>query len=345
MNEKPEMMRAVGYFKYLPIEHTESLLDIEVPKPAPQGRDILVEVKAISANPADPIVRAYDQTGEGPYILGWDAAGVVEQVGPECTLFQPGDEVFYAGSIIRPGCNSEFHLVDERIVGRKPSTLDFANAASLPLTTITAWESLFDRLGVSQAPESNKNKSILIIGAAGGVGSIALQLACLAGLTVIGTASRPESIQWVEELGAQYVINHYEEFLPQLQKLGFDHVDYIFCLNNTDQHWYSMTQAIAPQGKICLIVENEAPVALNLLKSKSVTVVWETMFTRSIYNTEDILEQHRLLNRLAELIDEGKIRTAVTEKLFPINAANLKLAHAKIESGKTIGKIVLEHFS
>ncbi|NEN81718.1 zinc-binding alcohol dehydrogenase family protein [Paenibacillus elgii] len=339
-------MKAVGYYKYLPIEHPESLLDLEVPKPSPQGRDILVEVKAISVNPADPIVRAYDnKVGEPPYILGWDVAGVVQQVGPECTIFHPGDEVFYAGSLIRPGGNSEFHLVDERIVGRKPSTLDFANAASLPLTTITAWESLFDRLLISQSPEANRNKSILMIGAAGGVGSIALQLAKLAGLTVIGTASRPESVQWVKELGADFVINHYEPFLPQLQKIGFDHVDYIFCMNNTDQHWNNMTEVIAPQGKICLIVENEAPIALGLLKSKSVTVVWETMFTRSTFQTEDIEEQHRLLNRLAELVDERKIRTAVTERMSPINAANLKLAHAKIESGQAIGKIVLEHFS
>ncbi len=346
MSTKPETMKAVGYYKYLPIEHPESLLDLEVPKPSPQGRDILVEVKAISVNPADPIVRACDnKVGEPPYILGWDVAGVVEQVGPECTLFRPGDEVFYAGSLIRPGGNSEFHVVDERIVGRKPSTLDFANAASLPLTTITAWESLFDRLLISQNPEANRNKSILMIGAAGGVGSIALQLAKLAGLTVIGTASRPESIQWVKELGADFVINHYEPFLPQLQKIGFDHVDYIFCMNNTDQHWNNMTEVIAPQGKICLIVENEAPIALGMLKSKSVTVVWETMFTRSTFQTEDIEEQHRLLNRLAELVDEGKIRTAVTERMSPINAANLKLAHAKIESGQAIGKIVLEHFS
>ncbi|AKG37370.1 zinc-binding alcohol dehydrogenase family protein [Paenibacillus durus] len=342
LSEKPRMMRAVGFYKYLPIEHPESLLDIEVPKPFPKGRDILVEVKAISVNPADPIVRAYDnKVGEPPYLLGWDVAGVVEQVGPECTLFQPGDEVFYAGSLIRSGCNSEFHLVDERIVGRKPASLDFANAASLPLTTITAWEGLFDRFGISQDLEANRNKSILIIGAAGGVGSIAVQIANLAGLTVIGTASRPESIQWVNELGVNFVINHYEALLPQLHKIGFDQVDYIFCLNNTDQHWNNMTEVIAPQGKICLIVENEAPIALGLLKSKSVTVVWETMFTRSTFNTEDIEEQHRLLNRLAELVDEGKIRTTVTEKISPINAANLKLAHAKIESGKTIGKIVL----
>ncbi|EJR46077.1 zinc-binding alcohol dehydrogenase [Bacillus cereus VD107] len=345
MNQNTKMMRAIGYYKYLPIEQPESLLDVMVPKSSPKGRDILVKVKSISVNPADPIVRAYDnKSGEPPYILGWDVAGIVEQVGAQCTLFKPGDEVFYAGSLVRPGGNSEFHVVDERIVGSKPTSIDFADAASLPLTSITAWEGLFDRLAISQDPESNKNKSILIIGAAGGVGSIAVQLANLAGLTVIGTASRTESIQWVKNLGANFVINHYEDFLPQLQKIGLDHVDYIFCLNNTDQHWNNMVQAIAPQGKICLIVENEAPIALGLLKSKSVTVAWETMFTRSTFNTEDIEKQHSLLNRIAELVDRGKIRTTVTERISPINAANLKLAHAKIESGKTIGKIVLEHF-
>ncbi len=345
VSEKQTMMKAIGFYTYLPIEHPESLLDVEVPKPFPTGRDILVEVKAISVNPADPIVRAYNtKVGQTPSILGWDVAGIVEQVGPECTFFQPGDEVFYAGSLVRPGCNSEFHLVDERIVGRKPTSLDFANAASLPLTTITAWESLFDRLHISKEPEANRNKSILVIGAAGGVGSIALQLAKLAGLTVIGTASRPESTQWAKEYGANFVINHYEAFLPQLQEIGFESVDYILCLNNTDQHWYNMTQTIAPQGKICLIVENEAPIELGLLKSKSATIVWETMFTRSTFHTDDMEEQHRLLNRLAELVDEGKIRTTVTERISPINAENLKLVHAKIESGKTIGKIVLEHF-
>jgi NADPH2:quinone reductase len=342
--QKPKSMRAVGYYKYLPITHPDSLLDLEVPVPTPQGRDLLVRIEAIAANPADTVVRKYNPATEGPpYILGWDAAGVVVEVGPECTLFKPGDEVFYAGSVVRPGCNSEFHLVDERIVGRKPKTLGFADAASLPLTTITAWESLFDRLGIPHTPEINRNKSILIIGAAGGVGSIAVQLANLAGLTVIGTASRPESTAWVKELGAKYVINHYEDFLPQLQHHGLDSVDYIFCLNKID--WNRITQVIVPQGKICFIIDNEAPVEINQLLGKSVTVVWENMFTRSTFQTEDITEQHHLLNQMAELVDEGKIRTAVTERLSPINAANLKIAHAKMESRAAIGKIVLEHFN
>lgn len=340
------MMKAVGLYQYLPIDNPESLQDIEVEKPIPTGRDLLVQVKAISVNPADPIVRGYpEMTGEAPYILGWDVAGVVEQVGSECTLFQPGDEIFYAGSLIRPGCNSEFHLVDERIVGRKPVSLDFAEAAAMPLTAITAWEGLFDRLKISHDPNANRNKTILIVGAAGGVGSIAIQLARLVGLTVIGTASRPESTAWIRQLGATHTINHYENFAEQLKSLGMDYVDYIFCLNNTDQHWYNMTEVVAPQGNICLIVENESPVAFNLLKSKSVSVSWETMFTRSTFQTSDMEEQHRLLNQVAHLVDSGQVQTTVSERLAPINAANLRLAHAKMESGTAIGKIVLENFN
>ncbi|MFF2912724.1 zinc-binding alcohol dehydrogenase family protein [Paenibacillus sp. NPDC057934] len=341
--QNSKTMRAVGYYEYLPITHPDSLLDLEIPVPTPQGHDLLVRIEAIAVNPADTVVRQYNPATEGPYILGWDASGVVVEVGPECTLFKPGDEVFYAGSVIRPGNNSEFHLVDERIVGRKPKTLGFAEAASLPLTTITAWESLFDRLGIPHNPEINRNKSILIIGAAGGVGSIAVQLAKLAGLTVIGTASRPESAEWVKELGAEIVINHYEDFLPQLQQHGLDTVDYIFSLNKVD--WSRLTQVIVPQGKICFIIDNDPPVELGQFLGKSVTVVWENMFTRSTFQTKDITEQHHLLNQMAELVDEGKIRTTVTERLSPINAANLKLAHAKMESRGAIGKIVLEHFS
>jgi zinc-binding alcohol dehydrogenase family protein len=342
--QNPKSMKAVGYYEYLPITHPDSLLDLEVPVPTPKGHDLLVRIEAIAANPADTVVRKFSQATEGPaYILGWDAAGVVVEVGPECTLFKPGDEVFYAGSIVRPGSNSEFQLVDERIVGRKPKTLDFADAASLPLTTITAWESLFDRMGIPHTPELNRNKSILIIGAAGGVGSIAVQLAHLVGLTVIGTASRPESTEWVKELGANYVINHYEDFLPQLRHHGLDSVEYIFCLNKTD--WNRMSQVIAPQGKICFTIENEALEDMNPFITKSVTVVWENMFTRSTFQTEDIIKQHHLLNQMADLVDNGKIRTVVTERLSPINAANLKIAHAKMESRGAIGKIVLEHFN
>jgi NADPH2:quinone reductase len=279
-----------------------------------------------------------------PRILGWDVAGVVEQVGSACTLFQIGDEVYYAGSITRPGCNSEYHLVDERIAGNKPKNLSFAEAAALPLTGITAWEALFDRLGISQNPEDNKQKSILIIGAAGGVGSIATQLANWVGLTVVGTASRPETIQWAKAHGAHHLINHYEDFVPQLKQIGLESVHYIFCLNSTEKHWRNMAEAIAPQGKICSIVETEENLNMTLLKNKSVTFVWELMFTRAMYQTSDMEEQHKLLNRIAELSDAGILQTTLTEQMEPINAANLRLAHAKLETGQTIGKIVLEKF-
>ncbi|MGG6314487.1 zinc-binding alcohol dehydrogenase family protein [Paenibacillus macerans] len=340
-----DMMKAVGFYKYLPVEDPESLLDVEIEKPQPTGKDILVKVQAISVNPVDVKVRSPKSRVENkPRVIGWDVAGVVEQVGSEVTLFQPGDEVYYAGSIIRPGGNSEFHLVDERIVGSKPASLGFAEAAALPLTGITAWEGLFHRLGIPLNAADNAGKTLLIIGAAGGVGSIATQLAKHAGLTVIGTASRPESAEWVEELGADHVINHYEAFVPQLKANGYSQVDYIFCLNTTEKHWKNMADAIAPQGKICSIVETEELLNLTLLKDKSVTFVWELMFTRSMFQTEDMIEQHHLLNALAGLVDQGAIRTTAAEKLEPINAANLRKAHALLETGQTVGKVVLETF-
>ncbi|MEW9699355.1 zinc-binding alcohol dehydrogenase family protein [Paenibacillus sp. SI8] len=339
------LMKAVGLHKYLPIDHLESLVDVAVSKPSPQGRDLLVQVRAVSVNPVDVKVRSPKETiEEHPRVLGWDVAGVVEAVGADCTLFKPGDEVFYAGSITRPGGNSEFHLVDERIVGRKPLTLDFAQAAALPLTAITAWEGLFDRLGISQVQADNTGKTIVIIGAAGGVGSIATQLASAAGLTVIGTASRPESSEWALTRGATHTINHFEPFLPQLEKLGYRTVDYIFCLNQTEAHWKSMAEAIAPQGKICLIANTKSPLDLNLFQNKSVTFVWELMYTRSMYKTADTIEQHHLLNQIADRIDAGELRTTLSQRLAPINAVNLRKAHAIVESGKTIGKVVVEQF-
>jgi len=345
MSPTKELMKAIGLYRYLPIEDPESLVDLEIPRPKAAGRQLLVQVKAISVNPVDTKIRApKEKVEETARILGWDVAGIVEQVGEDCSLFQPGDEVYYAGSIIEPGCNSEYHLVDERIVGHKPKALSFAEAAALPLTTITAWEALFERLGISHKPADNQNKRILIIGAAGGVGSIAIQLAVNAGLTVVATASRPESIEWVKGLGAAYVINHHEAFLPQLKLQGMEHVEYIFCLNSTLQHWSSMAEAIAPQGKICSIVGMSEPIKLQLLNSKSVTFAWEYMFTRSMYQTADMIEQHKLLERVAELVDAGEIRTTLTERIEPINAENLRLVHQKLESGRTIGKIVLEHF-
>jgi len=307
---------------------------------------LLVRVEAVSVNPVDTKVRAPKvRTETAPRILGWDVAGVVEAAGEACTLFKPGDEVYYAGSITRPGGNSEYHLVDERIAGKKPRTLDFAEAAALPLTAITAWEGLFDRLGIPTNPGQNAGKTILIIGAAGGVGSIATQLARAAGLTVIGTASRPESAEWTKQFGSEFTINHHEPFLPQLNRIGFETADYIFCLNQTDQHWVNMAEAVAPQGRICSIVETRGPLDLGLLKNKSAAFVWEFMFTRPMFETKDMIEQHRLLSRVAEGIDAGELRTTLAQRFGPINAANLRKAHAMIESGRTIGKIVLERFA
>lgn len=338
-------MKAIGLYRYLPIENPESLVDVDTAKPIAEGRDLLVHVKAISVNPVDVKQRVpKEQVEKTPRILGWDVAGVVEQVGPDCTLFKVGDEVYYAGTITRPGGDSEFHLVDERLVGNKPKSLDFAQAAALPLTALAAWEALFERLGISLRANDNKQKRILIIGASGGVGSIATQLATFVGLTVIGTASRPETVQWANEHGASYTIDHHKAFASQLKQLDFDDVDYIFCLNSTDKHWNDMAEVIAPQGKIASIVETQGPVNLSALKEKSVTFAWEAMFTRAIYQTPDMIEQHTILNQLAQLVDEGKIKSTLTEKLEPITAANLREAHKRVESGKTIGKIVLANF-
>ena len=338
-------MKAVGLTRYLPVDDPQSLVDVEIATPVPEGRDLLVKVAAISVNPVDTKVRApKDKVEPAVRILGWDAAGTVAAAGPDVTLFKVGDPVFYAGSITRPGANSEFHLVDERIVGHKPASLDFAHAAALPLTAITAWEALFDRLGVSPRGE-HAGRSVLVIGGAGGVGSIGIQLArTLAGLTVIATASRPESAAWCRRLGADHTIDHRGDMPAQLRSLGFAEVDYVLCFNDTDRHFGAMASVIAPQGKICSIVENNGELAVGDLKSKSATFVWEFMFTRSMFGTPDMVEQHRLLNEVARLVDAGRLETTLGEHLGRIDAANLRRAHAILESGQTIGKLVLEGF-
>jgi zinc-binding alcohol dehydrogenase family protein len=336
-------LKAVGLYKYLPIDLPDSLLNVVIDKPSPKGRDLLVQIHAIAVNPLDIKMRSpQDKVEEKPRILGWDAAGVVEAVGPEASLFKAGDEVFYAGSFVRPGCNSEFHVVDERIVGSKPKSLDFAQAAAMPLTSITAWEAMFVRLGIDVA-SSDAGKNLLVIGGAGGVGSIAIQFAKqLAKLNVTVTASRPGSKTWVKDLGVDHIINHYLDIPEQVNKLGIAGYEYILCLNDTDEHWQSMAAVVAPQGKICSIVETAADVDLGALKSKSASFVWEFMFTRSMYETDDMIEQHHLLNRVAELVDAGTIKTTSNKVLKPINAKNLKSAHAEIEGRHAIGKIVLE---
>ena len=339
---KPIKMKAVGLIKYLPIEDEQSLIDVSTEQPKASGRDLLVSVKAISVNPVDTKVRApNDQIETQPRILGWDAAGKVVAVGEEVECYKVGDRVYYAGDISRSGSNSEYQLIDERIVGHAPQQLDDASAAALPLTGITAWEALFDRLGISQSGE-DEGKSILIIGGAGDVGSIATQLARrVAKLKVIATASRKKTIDWVKKMGADKTINHRHAIDEELKAIDVPQVDFILCLNNTAQHWTAMTNAIAPQGRICSIVETPEPVDLDLLKSKSAGFVWEFMFTRSMYQTPDMIEQQRLLNSIADHIDDGKLVTTVKQIIRPINAANLRKAHALVEQGNAIGKIVL----
>jgi NADPH2:quinone reductase len=334
-------MKAIGLLRYLPIDDPESLIDCQIPTPDVHERDLLVRVEAISVNPVDTKVRAPKPKVESsPRILGWDAAGVVEKVGSAVSLFKPGDEVYYAGSITRPGTNSQFHLVDERIVGTKPATLSFAQAAALPLTTITAWEALFDRLRIDRNG-GHAGCTLLIIGGAGGVGSIGIQLGKLAGLTVITTASRPESRKWSLSMGADHVVNHRQPLRDGLLELGLKEVDYITNFVNTDAYWAATADVIKPQGAICSIVENEKPLDLNLLKSKSVAFVWEFMFTRSMFETTDMQAQHQLLQETAALVDSGKLRTTVTETFSPINAENLRKVHGRLESGRTVGKLVL----
>ncbi|MBD1914070.1 MULTISPECIES: zinc-binding alcohol dehydrogenase family protein [unclassified Leptolyngbya] len=322
--------------------------EIAVEPPTLRARDLLVRVRAVSINPVDYKVRSSIQDKQSaPQILGWDAAGVVEQVGSQVSLFKPGDEVYYAGNITRPGSNSELHAVDERIVGRKPARLSFEQAAALPLTTITAWEGLFERMGISdQKSEINHGKHLLIIGGAGGVGSIAIQLAKqVAGLTVIATASRPETVDWCLRMGADYTINHHQSFKSELEGTGIQDVDYIFCLNDTEQHLVNMAETIKPQGKICSIVETEHSIDMNLLKNKSVTFAWEFMFTRSIYETNDMQAQHDLLNKVSTLVDQQIIESTMTECLGSLTPENLAKAHAQLESGRTIGKLVLSGFA
>jgi zinc-binding alcohol dehydrogenase family protein len=336
-------MRAVGYKHPLPIDQAESLIDLEIAKPIPLGRDLLVQVKAVSVNPVDTKVRMRaDPKGGEPKILGYDATGIVTAIGPDVSLFKVGDEVWYAGSIIRPGTNSEFHLVDERIVGAKPKSLDFAAAAALPLTSITAWEVLFDRFGVAR--NGGEGQSLLIIGGAGGVGSIAVQLARrLTRLTVIATASRPETQSWCRELGADHVIDHSKPMGDQLIAIGHRFVGYVFGVTESGGHFDTIADVVAPQGKFALI---DDPKSLDVakLKGKSVSLHWEAMFTRSTFQTPDMIEQHRLLNEVATMVDKGTIRTTVAENLGVINAANLRRAHAMVESGRMRGKVVLEGF-
>lgn len=341
-------MKVVGYVTSQPIDKAGALQDLDLPKPAPGPHDLLVKVAAISVNPVDCKVRQSRQGSTGaPVVLGWDAVGTVEAVGAAVSLFKPGDEVFYAGDINRPGSNAEYQLVDERITGRKPRKLDAISAAALPLTALTAYEMLFDRLAIARRGNKEANdlgRKLLIIGGAGGVGSIAIQLARqLTDVTIIATASRPETIAWVKTHGAHHAIDHRKPINEELTGIGLDTVDYIFSTNASDHHWAAITAAIAPQGKVGLI-DDPAAIDVRPLKRKSASLHWELMFTRSIFTTPDIARQHEILNEVSQLVDDGIIKTTVAANFGRINAANITRAHALLESGKSIGKIVLDGF-
>lgn len=337
-------MKAVGYRKSLPIGEVKSLVDVELPKPSPAGRDLLVKVQAVSVNPVDTKMRMRAEPPAGEWrVLGWDAVGVVEAAGPEAKLFKPGDAVFYAGTLNRQGTNQEFHLVDERIVGPKPKSLTNAEAAALPLTAITAWEMLFDRLDVKRPVPGPKN-AILIVGGAGGVGSIAIQLArALTDLTVIATASRPDTVAWVKQLGAHHVVDHSKPLAAEVAKLGIGAPAFVFSTTQTDRHYDQIVELMAPQGRFGLIDDPDA-IDMRKVKRKSVSLHWEFMFTRSMFETADVLEQNRLLTEVGRLVDAGTIKTTLGETFGAINAANLRRAHALIESGRAKGKVVLEGF-
>ncbi|HAU1320425.1 TPA: zinc-binding alcohol dehydrogenase family protein [Legionella pneumophila] len=334
-------MKAIGYYQSLPITDNNALMDLDVSVPKATGHDILVEIKAVAVNPVDTKVRRNVQPeSQQPKILGWDAAGVVAEIGSEVTMFKPGDEVWYAGDLTRPGSNCEFHLVDERIAAKKPKSLSFREAAALPLTSLTAWELLFDRLQLSA-----EDKGVLLItGAAGGVGSILVQLARqLTQLAIIGTAARSESIQWIMDNGAHHVIDHTKDMKAQLQNLHYSEVDYVISLTHTDQHAKSLVEILKPQGKFALI-DDPQDLDIKLFKLKSISIHWEMMYTRSMFKTPDMIKQHDILTEVARLVDAGKIKTTIAECLGSINAENLRRAHALLESGTSRGKIVLNGF-
>lgn len=336
-------MKAVGFKTSLPITSPESFIDFETRKPAPNGHELLIKIKAIAVNPVDFKIRqsaAKETVLETPKIIGWDATGIVEAIGDQVSLFKVGDEVYYAGDITKPGCNAEFQAIDERIVGRKPKNLSDEAAAAIPLTALTAWEILFDRLRISAAKD--EGKTLLIIGGAGGVGSIAIQLAKkIAKLKVIATASRPETIAWCKNLGADIVVNHYD-LVNEVNAAGYEYVDFIVDFAKLNSYWESMATLIKPQGHIASITGSAEPVALNLLKTKSASFSWEFMYTRSSFQTADMIAQHEILNAVADLLESGELAVTLTTTLQGLSAATLKRAHAQLESGTTIGKLAIK---
>jgi len=342
-------MKAIGYIKNLPITDDASLTDIELEQPVATGQDLLVKVKAIAVNPVDYKIRQNVPSDNDQYkVIGWDAVGEVITTGEAVSQFKPGDQVYYAGDLNRQGCNAEYQLVDQRLVGHKPKSLSDADAAALPLTTITAWEMLFEHLAIEKVAVGSGEKSndvILVIGAAGGVGSILVQLAkTLTGATVIGTASRESSSSWIKELGADYVVDHTKPLAPQIEALNIAQVSHVASLNSTDSYFDTYVELLKPFGKIAMIDDPATPLDIMKMKPKSLSLHIEFMYARSMFEAEDMVEQSRLLSTVADLVDQGYIKTTVGKHLGLINAANLKAAHESLEAGRSIGKIVLEGF-
>ena len=337
-------MRAVGYFEPQDIDAPSALLDLEVPEPVPGPRDLVVRVRAVAVNPVDTKLRRRQAAKDGvPVILGWDAAGEVVAVGHECRLFRVGDRVYYAGTRDRPGCNSEFHAVDERLVAHMPEGLDWEAAAALPLTSLTAWEALFERLRIPEG--AGYGARLLVVGGAGGVGSIAIQLAkAVSRVTVIATASRPESREWCLRMGADDVVDHRGDLPAQLAAGGHGEVDYLFLTAATDPYMGLLPRLVAPQGAICAIVDTAVPHDLRPFKEKSLTFSWESMFTRSLFQTPDMIRQREILTCVAGEVARGSVRSTVAEHFGPLGAHALRRAHSQLESGTTIGKLVLRGY-
>ncbi len=337
-------MKAFGVYKALPISDPEALLEVETPMPSVSQRDLLVKVEAVSVNPADWRMRSRKADDGQIVVLGWDVAGRVVEAGSDVVGFAAGDAVYYAGDLTRPGADSEFHVVDSRIVGKRPKTLDAAESAALPLTTLTAWEAIFERFAFS-IDRSHDGQTLLVVGGAGGVESMAIQLARLVpGLRVVATASRAESRAWCERFGAHAIVDHFGDMGAQLAALGLPPVTAILCANDPDRHFDALADIVAPQGAICSIIPFAQPPDVNRLMRKSASLLWEFMFTRSMFNTSDIACQGRILDDVAKLVDGGRIATTLSQRLGPINAANLRKAHAIIEGGRMVGKLVLAGF-
>ncbi|MBZ2200945.1 MAG: zinc-binding alcohol dehydrogenase family protein [Lentilactobacillus hilgardii] len=340
-------MKAIGFTKPLPISDPKSLETFDLGRPSPKGRDLLVQIISTSVNPVDVQVRGNGHhTLKKPKVIGWDAYGQVVEVGSNVSIFNIGDKVFYAGSFIRSGSDSEYQLVDERLVGHAPKKLTAAQIGGMPLTSLTAWEVLFERLQINpDQPEKNADKTILIINGSGGVGSIATQLAHMAGLRVITSASRPETINWVKKNGADKTVNHRLNLVSEVRKLGFHYVDYILNLNDLDGHWDEIAELIKPGGKVGAITENEHGIDLQKLTKKCASFHWEWMYSKSYYHTDDMVTQHQILDRVATLLDNGVIHSTVTKTLTPINVDNLKRAHQEVETNHMIGKIAISNES